>query len=311
MINRREFVGRVAGAAGALALGAAVEAEAAQRPRKPTDRVRLGRTALRSSILGVGTGTIGSNHQSNQTRLGQEAFTAMIRHAFDSGVNLFDCADQYGSHAFLREALRGVPREKYVVQTKTNSRTAEGARADLDRFRAELGVEVIDIVLMHCLTEGDWNVRFRPVMDVLEEARRKGNLRAHGVSCHTFEALETAAAEPWVQVDLARLNPWGKIMDTRHDEPEARTPEAVVPVLKRMKGAGKGVIAMKILAEGRMVRGDDRLERARESIRFALASGAMHAMVIGFESVGQVSEVLEQTRVAMAEVDGRVASAPR
>ncbi|MCC6729108.1 MAG: aldo/keto reductase [Chthonomonadales bacterium] len=311
MINRREFVGRIAGAAGALALGSAVEAEAAQRPRKPTDRVRLGRTALRSSILGVGTGTIGSNHQSNQTRLGQEAFTAVIRHAFDSGVNLFDCADQYGSHTFLREALRGVPREKYVVQTKTNSRTAEGARADLDRFRAELGVEVIDIVLMHCLTEGDWNVRFRPVMDVLEEARRKGILRAHGVSCHSFEALETAAAEPWVQVDLARLNPWGKIMDTRHDEPEARTPEAVVPVLKRMKGAGKGVIAMKILAEGRMVRGDDRLERARESIRFALASGAMHAMVIGFESVGQVSEVLEQTRVAMAEVDGRVASGPR
>lgn len=304
-MNRRDFMKQAAVVSGALVVSsAATNAEpTAHRPaRTPSDRVRLGKTGITASLLGVGTGSTGWNRQSNQTRLGQAKFTEIIRHALDRGITFFDAADMYGSHAFLREALKGVAREKYVLQSKIIHRTAEEARADLDRFRRELGVDYIDIVLMHVVTEADWNTRYRGVRDVLEEAKQKKIIRAHGCSCHSFAALETASADPWVEVDLARFNPWGAHMDQKPGEPPSKTPGQVREVLMRMRRAGKGVIGMKILANGDAVRGDDRLARARESIRFVLASNALDTMIIGFESPRQIDEVFEETRVALAEL---------
>ncbi|HSV73571.1 MAG TPA: aldo/keto reductase [Chthonomonadales bacterium] len=304
-MNRREFVERAAAAAGGVALAGVAPQE--RRVRRWPTTVRLGRTGIRTSLLGIGTGTRGWNKQSNQTRLGQQQFTALVRHALDNGVRLFDCADMYGSHSYLREALKGVPRHRYVLLTKTAHRQADEVRADIDRFRQELGVDMIDIVLMHVVTEPDWNVRYRGVMEVLEEARSRRTIRAHGCSCHSFQALEAAAADPWVQVNLARLNPWGRMMDEKPGEPAARAPELVRPVLERMRAAGKGVLGMKILAEGRAVRGEDRGERIRESVRFAVSTGTMDAMVIGFESIQQFDEVLRELRAAVADVGLRVA----
>src|SRR5688500_19889624 len=50
-------------------------------------------------------------------------------------------------------------------------------------------------------------------MEYLEDAKRRGVIRAHGVSCHTLSALQLAAQTPWVEVDLARINPSGILMD--------------------------------------------------------------------------------------------------
>ena len=115
-------------------------------------------------------------------------------------------------------------------------------QADLERFRQELGIDHIDIVLMHCLTEPDWTTKFTGAMDALSEAKQKGIIRAHGCSCHSIEALRAAAKSPWVEVDLARINPIGAIMDA--------DPATVVGVLKEMKASGKAVVGMKILGQG-------------------------------------------------------------
>jgi aryl-alcohol dehydrogenase-like predicted oxidoreductase len=223
-------------------------------------------------------------------------------HAYESGIHFFDLADQYGSMPYFREPLKRLSREKIVIQSKSNSRTPEAMRADLERFRKELDTDYIDTLLVHCVTEPDWNVRYRGIMDVLEEARQKGVIRAHGCSCHTLDALETASRDPWVQVDLARFNPWGAYMDTHHGDPDATTPTQVKPVLQRMRHAGKGVIGMKILAQGDIAKTDEKLAKARESLKFALSSGAVDMMVIGFESPQQVTEIVAETRVALAEL---------
>ena len=137
-----------------------------------------------------------------------------------------------------------MPRDKVTVLTKTWARDPASARADLDRFRRELGVEHIDICLMHCLTEGDWPERFEGVMDVLSEAKQKGIIRAHGCSCHSIAALRSAAKSPWVDIDLARINPSGAYMDS--------DPDTVVRVLVDMRAAGKAIVGMKILGQGEL-----------------------------------------------------------
>jgi len=60
----------------------------------------------------------------------------------------------------------------------------------------------------------------------MDGLKKKGVIRAHGVSCHSLEALETAAAEPWVDSVHTRINPYGMSMDG--------PPEKVAPVLKKL-----------------------------------------------------------------------------
>ncbi len=297
MINRREFVRDAAATAGIIALGTGMDAS--EQPPRKLPQVRLGKSGIRCSLLGMGTGTIGAGKASNQTRLGQDRFTALVHHAFEKGITLFDCADQYGSNPFLGKAIRDLPRKQIVIQTKTNSRTAEGVRADVERFLNELQTDYIDSVLLHCMMQDDWNVQLRGAMDALEDLKRQKKIRAHGVSCHTFGALQTAAAERWVDVDLARFNPWGRMMDVPPGESANAAPPRVREVLKRMKDAGKGILGMKVLAEGRMARGDDRLERLYESVKFSIESGVIDAMVIGFESEQQIDEAVAQTLRAL------------
>jgi aryl-alcohol dehydrogenase-like predicted oxidoreductase len=249
-----------------------------------SDTIVLGQTGIRTSRLAMGTGTVGSGHHSHQTALGVKGLSELLLNGYDHGLRFFDAADSYGSHPHVAEALKHVPRDKVTVLTKTYSRDAASARADLDRFRRELGTDYLDICLIHCVTEDNWPERFRGVMDVLSEAKEKGIIRAHGVSCHSIEALRAAAKSSWVEVDLARINPIGSHMDA--------SPQEVVNVLKEMKAAGKGIIGMKILGQG------DLRGRVDDALRYALSLGVLDAFTIGAESKNEQEDLLRRIAAA-------------
>jgi aryl-alcohol dehydrogenase-like predicted oxidoreductase len=245
-----------------------------------TDTVTLGKTGIQTSRLAMGTGTVGSGGHSHQTSLGVKGLSDLLLNGYDRGLRFFDSADSYGSHPHVSEALKHVPRDKVTVLTKTWARDAKSAQADLDRFRRELGVEHIDVCLMHCLTEGNWTERYRGVMDVLSEAKEKGVIRAHGCSCHSIEALRAAAKSPWVDVDLVRINPIGSHMDA--------DPETVVGVLRQMKASGKGIIGMKILGQG------DLRTRQDEALKYALSLGVLDAFTIGAENKAEQEDLIRR-----------------
>src|SRR6516162_159174 len=206
--SRRDFLGQSAVAVGAIA--AASLPAAAEEKRKLTsgaDLVPLGKTGIKTSLLGMGTGSVGVGHTSHQVQLGEAGFVKLVGHAWDAGIRYFDVADQYGSHLYLRSAIKSLklPREKLFLQTKTRATTAEMARSDIQRFREELGVDYLDTLLMHCMTKGNWPTDFRPVMDVLHQAREKKQVRAVGVSCHGLDPLRAAVKCDWVEIDLARI----------------------------------------------------------------------------------------------------------
>jgi 1-deoxyxylulose-5-phosphate synthase len=288
-MRRREFLGCSATAAGAawLSSKALVNTIGVRLlPAKFTahDTVTLGNTGIATSRLAMGTGTVGSGHHSHQTALGIKGLSDLLLNGYDHGLRFFDSADSYGSHPHVAEALKHVPRDKVTVLTKTWARDYKGVQADLDRFRTELGIDHIDIVLMHCLTEGDWTAQFQGAMDALSEAKQKGIIRAHGCSCHSIEALRAAAKSPWVEVDLARINPIGAYMDA--------DPVTVARVLKEMKSAGKAVIGMKILGQGQL------RDRQDEAIRYALSLGLLDAFTIGAESKVEQEDLI--LRIAAA-----------
>jgi aryl-alcohol dehydrogenase-like predicted oxidoreductase len=122
--------------------------------------------------------------------------------------------------------------------------------------------------------------RYRGVMDVFSEAKEKGAIRAHGCSCHSIEALRAASKSPWVEVDLARVNPIGSHMDAN--------PATVVSILRNMKTSGKAVIGMKILGQGEL------RNRQDEAIRYALSLGVLDAFTIGAESKTEQEDLIQR-----------------
>ena len=282
---RREFLVRSATAAGAAWLSSksilnAIAEQTLGKKFSASDTVTLGTTGIKTSRLAMGTGTVGSGHHSHQTALGVEGLSDLLLNGYDHGLRFFDSADSYGSHPHVAEALKHVQRDKVTVLTKSWARDAAGMRADLDRFRRELGTDYLDVCLMHCLTEADWTDRYRGAMDVLSEAKQKGIIRAHGCSCHTIEALRAAAKSPWVEIDLARINPIGAEMDA--------DPATVTSVLKEMKTAGKAVVGMKILGQGAL------RDRQDEAIKFALSLGVLDAFTIGAESKQEQDDLIRR-----------------
>ena len=288
-MQRREFISKAAYGLATTWLSPKLRRRLLDLPPLPqkfsaSDTVVLGSTGIRTSRLAMGTGTVGSGHHSHQTALGSKGLTDLLLNGYDHGLRFFDSADSYGSHPHVAEALRHLQRDKVTVLTKSWARDPATMRADLDRFRQELGTDYIDVFLMHCLTEADWTTRYRGVMDVLSEAKQKGVIRAHGCSCHSIDALRAAAASPWVELDLVRINPIQSNMDA--------DPATVVSVLKQMRASGKAVVGMKILGQG------DMRNRQDEALHCALSAGVLDAFTIGAENRGEQGDLIRRIAAA-------------
>lgn len=275
-MNRRSFIRTAVGAASAAALSRPASLWAA-KARHANDVVSLGPDKIKLSRMAIGTGTKGG---SIQRQLGVQGVADMLHFGYDQGLFWWDTADAYQTHPHVREALKRVRREKITLLTKTRARTAEELKADLDRFRKELNTDYLDIVLLHAVRTPNWNEERRGAMDALAEAREKGLVRTHGTSCHSLEALKTAAKEPWVRVDLARINPATMLMDAE--------PNIVIPVLKEMKAAGKGVMGMKILGEGGL------RDRVDEALQFALAQDCVDCFTIGPANREELQDLIKR-----------------
>jgi hypothetical protein len=184
-MKRRDFVRKGALATGAALIGFGGEPrrlDGAAGTKRAQDTVTLGRTGLRVTRLAQGTGTSGVGGSSNQTRgLGEQGLADLLVAGVANGVPFWDLADQYGSHPHARRALRTVRRDEVTILTKTHAGTEAEMRADLDRFRREIGTDYIDILLLHNMQSPDWPTEKAGAMAVLSEAKQKGVVRAHGV----------------------------------------------------------------------------------------------------------------------------------
>jgi len=299
-LNRRAFLG-------ALSLGTAhlmfnnplYGATRRFSSADPLQRVTLGNSGLNPTLLGVGTGVNAGNRTSFLTRQDASKSIATLRHAYDRGFRMFDCADTYGTHPLMAEALKGMERDKLTISSKIWTRKGgipEPERPDahivVDRFRKELNTDYIDLVQIHCMVDTGWTDTERRQMDILDDLKSKGIIKAHGVSVHSLDAMKTAVADPWVDVLHARINPYGIAMD----KPD---PEEVVEVIHQMHSKGKGVIGMKLVGNGDLRNESEKIDH---SLRFVLGLGSVDMMIIGFETSEQIDNYFDRTELALKEL---------
>jgi predicted aldo/keto reductase-like oxidoreductase len=302
-LSRREFLRGSAFSAGIILASACSKELRAQKAAKTAaDQVALGGTGVRLSRLGIGTGT---NSGSLLRGLGREKFNDLIRYAFDKGITYFDTADSYQTHTWVRDAIRGLPREKLYIQSKMTYAgrfgNSENPSETLDRFRKELNVDYIDTVLIHCQIDPNWDEQSKALRDALDQAKQKRIIRAHGVSCHSLPATKKAAELDWVDVNLVRINPQGANMDTQElavfGASNASHVPAVVEQLKVMKKNGHGVIGMKLIGEGKFKNIADR----KKSLAWVMRSNIVDAVVIGLKSRKEIDETILHINNAFAD----------
>jgi len=300
-MKRREFLKKTITSSAALLagtqlIGCAPEQKSCceQLPKNfdPCQSITLGKSEIKVTRLGFGTGMKGGRGESNLTRLGKERCEAVIRHGYDNGVRFFDCADIYGTHPYVIPAMKSIPRQDYIVSSKIwlrqrrdDQTQAPDVETTIARFLKELKTDYIDILQIHCLTDARWNTQLSSQMETLDKLKKKGLIRTHGVSVHSLDALKTAAAEPWVDIVHVRINAYG----TKMDGPV----EQVVPVIQNIHAAGKGVIGMKLIGEGDFRDSDEKINK---SIEYVMNLGCVDNVVVGFEAEQEIDNYQQRMR---------------
>jgi aryl-alcohol dehydrogenase-like predicted oxidoreductase len=290
-ITRRQFIKGAATAGVVLASSGAASMKTPAAVKTATDQVTLGATGIKLTRVGIGGGT---HSGTVQRGLGRDKYNDLIRYAYDRGIRYFDTADTYGTHTWVRDAIKGFPREKLYIQSKISYGPWGGKKETtmeaLDRFRRELNMDYIDTVLIHCQIAPNWDEQTKALRDDLEEAKEKKIIRAHGVSCHSLPATTKAASLDWVDVNLVRINPQGVDIDNPElavygNSNESDVP-AVVEQMKIMRKNGHGIIGMKLFAQGKFTDIEDR----RKSLTWVMQSGLVDAVVLGLKSREEIDE---------------------
>jgi aryl-alcohol dehydrogenase-like predicted oxidoreductase len=296
-ITRREFVRTVSAGAGTIIIGqAALAGVSDKKPvqNSPFKTITLGKTGIKTTMLGMGTGFSGYNRSSNITRAG--VAESVIKAAYEKGIRFFDCADSYGTHPYTASALKGIDRDTYVLGSKiwlSQGGIPEPERPDanvvIDRFRKELNTDYIDLVQIHCMTDSNWTDAHKKQMDILENLKAKKIIKGHGVSVHSLEAMEAAADSPWVDVIHVRINPFGESMDNKN-------PEVIVPILEKMHKSGKGIIGMKLIGNGKFRNDSDKIDA---SLKYVLGLGTVDMIIVGFEQPEQIDNYIGRIHTAL------------
>ena len=178
------------------------------------ERVKLGRTEILVSKLGIGTGTEHPSGQCAQALMRKDEFSDLLLFALERGINFWDTALQYGTQAYIREALKQVQRDRVVICTKLISSDARKTTDKLHMALSELGVDYVDICLVHGVRTNQELQRRRGALEALLKGKETGKIRAVGISSHGLSALQTVDKIPEIDLVWARINFAGLEMNT-------------------------------------------------------------------------------------------------
>lgn len=294
-ITRREFFKTTTTVvAGATVIASNIDLQSAAQKKTATDIVPLGKTGLKISRLGFGTGTNSGNVQYS---LGKDEFINLIHYAYDRGIRYLDCAQAYRTFGWIGDAIKGLPREKLFILSKVPGKP-EKILETIDNHRKTFNTDYIDALLIHCMVKEKWTDEWKRIMDAFDEAKEKKWILSKGVSCHSLPALQDATASPWTEVHLVRINPQAKHIDGPEQtwNKPGNNIEPVLEQIRAMRAKGRGIIGMKIIGNGDFTNPEDR----EKSIRFAMATKELDAIVIGFKSRAEIDEAIERMNRALA-----------
>jgi len=230
----------------------------------------LGKTGIEVSRLCFGALTIGPL----QANLSVAEGARVIRKALERGVNFIDTAELYRAYPYIREALRGFDRDVVIV-SKCYAHTYRGMRDSVEKALTELHRDYIDVFMLHeqesILTiRGHWEA-----VEYLLEAKKRGIVRAVGISTHHVEGVLGAAVVSEIDVIHPLINMAGIGI-------RGGGVKDMLAAIETAAAAGKGLYAMKALGGGNL------LDRAEKAFAFILSVPGLASVAVGMSAEDEV-----------------------
>lgn len=242
--------------------------------------VDLGKTGLSVSRLGFGGIPI--------QRIDKEGTRRLFNSLAERGINFIDTARAYTvSEECIGYAIEG-RREKFVLATKSVSRTREAMAADIETSLNNLSTDYIDLYQIHNATPADLENVTSPggALEALKEAKEAGKIGHIGLTSHSLETFRLALDLDWVETFMFPYN----IVETDADE-----------LIKECSRRGIGFIVMKPLAGGA-------IRDARLALRYVASNPNVTTVIPGMYSTDEIAEnhsaVYDQAPLTEAELDG-------
>ena len=298
-MKRRDFIGLTTLATGAAVLNPIAGTAQTTIPSEPVEPVWVPLTKeVKATRIGFGTGMKSWQRRGDMLRAGYPKSIELLRFAYDQGIRYFDCADLYGTHDMVAEALKDKPRDSYVLGSKLwlspDNGIPELERLDpqitIKRFLRELRTDYIDVLQIHCAQNDRWTQEYADAMESMEKLKKAGIIRAHGISSHSNASTELAAKTGWCDVVHICINTEGIRVDGPADDPAARVAQTA-RAAKKVHEAGKGIIAMKIMGQGDGGMSTDP-EMRKRSTKFVMELGCANVMIVGFSEKEHITEFI-------------------
>ncbi len=234
-------------------------------------KVVLGNTNIIVSRLCFGSLTM----TPFQANLSIKEGAYLIKYAYDRGINFLDTAEIYDNYKYIREALKGIKREDYVIASKTYAYTAKMAEESLQQALKEIGTDYIDIFLLH-EQESIHTVRGHfEAVEYFLKAKESGLIRSFGISTHRVSGALAAKEIKEIEIIHPIVNKLGiGIHDGNiHD---------MLNILSDLHDMGKGIYAMKPLGGGHLI------GSMEEALGFVRDIPYLDSIAIGMQSTDEI-----------------------
>ncbi len=291
-------------------------------------KVELGKTGIMVSRLGIGTGTGLPSGHCAQALMDTNELSRLLLYSLDRGINHWDTAFQYNTYPHIKEALKQVKRTDVVLTTKFSAAHEKEATRDFNTTLKDLNVDYVDVCLLHGVrTNTELQMR-SGALKAMVKLKEEGKVRAIGLSSHGQSALKSVLEMPELDLVWARINYAGLNMDSEclgmYDQmasvywlkkcykllpervklllrpkasPEPIAEDArneVVATLQKIHSQAKGIVGMKVLAEG-MLRED-----AEKAVKYVNSLHFVDSFIIGMLNK---EEIDENCRIVNSESD--------
>ena len=241
----------------------------------------LGKTGLKISRMGLGGIPI--------QRIDAEGTKQLVHQLMDAGVNYIDTARGYTvSEQYLGYALEGI-RDKFVLATKSMSRTKEAMAKDIDISLGNLKTDYIDLYQVHNpnMAQLEQVVGEGGALEALLEAKAQGKIGHIGLTAHSVEVFEKALELDWVETIMFPYN----IVETQGEA-----------LIKKCAEKNIGFVDMKPLAGGA-------IEDASLAMRFLVSNPDVTVVIPGMADAKEIEQNLaagENTAPLTAEEQKKV-----
>ncbi len=260
----------------------------------------LGNTGLLVNRAGFGVLPLGPSQRNLPLEEGRE----LLLYAMKQGFHFFDTAEYYQTYPYLREALdawekTGGSRSDIIISAKSLSPDYDGMMNAIEDARQQLGLDVIDIFLMHEVRSSQLAER-AGAWKALCDAKSRGLVRAIGLSTHHVDVTAAAAEMPELDVVFPLFNYAGLGIRTSKVSADGRrterfaTAEEMLASIRLCHDAGKGVFTMKAFGGGSLT------ADYQKALNYVFSQPEIDSVMVGFTRPSEIDDLMAYLNGSMA-----------